>query len=616
MANIVGDIAVSVGADTSDFERGMRRAQGRLGSFDKSAAQMAKNIAKVGVAVGAVGVAAVAGGYRIAQSAAATAKEIENLSSLAGVSAERFQKYAAAADKVGIGQEKLADIFKDVNDKVGDFIANGAGPLQDFFDNIAPQVGVTADQFARLSGPEALQLYVSSLEQAGVSQQQMTFYMEAIASDATALIPLLRDGGSEMRRLGDEAERSGRILSNDMVRGGAELDRKMADLSATISRKFTAAVLDNAEEISALVDVFSDELIPALIAVGTFVGGVATKVGEMAGAIGSAAESVGTFYEQASKFAQGKGMTAHAIWGDDESKWPAWLQSLRGTAASPTPPMVTTGTGLNAGDDLLPPTMLPEVVFPSGSASPGSPLAPSSSLRPRLPSVDFGSDPAGGGGGRNIAEDFQRFQQSLMTQAEMVEQWRSEQLEKLAEYREARVGTEELYNEAERRIEEEHQKALSEINRRAMDERLYAIGGALGDVATLMQTENDKLFRIGQAAAVAQAVVDGWSAATAAWAKGMQVGGPPVAAAFTAASLARTGAMIASISSASPRGTGGGGPGGGGGATGAVSAAAPLNVYLPQIEPQGMYSGSTISSLFEQLQKEAGDRGLKMVFAS
>ena len=90
--------------------------------------------------------------------------------------------------------------------------------MADFFENIAPRVGVTADQFARLSGPEALQLYVSSLERAGVSQQEMTFYLEAMASDTTRLIPLLQNGGAEMTRLGAQAQTEGRVVMRSQPR--------------------------------------------------------------------------------------------------------------------------------------------------------------------------------------------------------------------------------------------------------------------------------------------------------------------------------------------------------------------------------------------------------------
>ena len=78
-------------------------------------------------------------------------------------------------------------------------------------------MGVTADQFARLSGPEALQLYVDTLERAGLSQQEMTFYLEAMASDATRLLPLLRNGGTEMARLGDQASDLSAVLDTDAI---------------------------------------------------------------------------------------------------------------------------------------------------------------------------------------------------------------------------------------------------------------------------------------------------------------------------------------------------------------------------------------------------------------
>ena len=133
---------------------------------------------------------------------------------MANASANTFQKMAFGARTMGIEQEKLADILKDVNDRVGDFLSTGGGPMADFFEKIAPKVGVTAQQFEGLSGPEALQLYVSSLERANLSQQEMTFFMESMASDATKLLPLLRNNGEQMGIFADKAERMGIALSD------------------------------------------------------------------------------------------------------------------------------------------------------------------------------------------------------------------------------------------------------------------------------------------------------------------------------------------------------------------------------------------------------------------
>ena len=184
------------------LSREMELANTRLAAFARRA----------GVALGAAATAATASLGLIVRSAAESVDRIRQFSQVANAAPGAFQRWTAGARTVGIEQEKLADILKDVNDRVGDFLQTGGGPMADFFERVAPRVGVTAEQFVRLSGPEALQLYIDTLERAGLSQQEMTFYLEAMASDATRLLPLLRDGGAEMARLGEQAAGLGAVL--------------------------------------------------------------------------------------------------------------------------------------------------------------------------------------------------------------------------------------------------------------------------------------------------------------------------------------------------------------------------------------------------------------------
>ncbi|XOY54973.1 MAG: phage tail tape measure C-terminal domain-containing protein [Rhodobacterales bacterium] len=194
------------------------RGFGRLSrEMDQANARMAAFARRARIAATAAATALAAAVGSMTRSTVAAANEIGQLSQVANASPEVFQRWSAASATVGIEQEKLAQILQDVNDRVGDFLQTGGGPMADFFENIAPRVGVTADQFARLSGPEALQLYVDSLERAGVSQQEMTFYLEAMASDATRLIPLLQNGGAEMTRLGAQAQALGAVLDADAI---------------------------------------------------------------------------------------------------------------------------------------------------------------------------------------------------------------------------------------------------------------------------------------------------------------------------------------------------------------------------------------------------------------
>lgn len=221
MANKKLGFVIGAKNETDDafkkVDKNLKQAKKDSESLGASFKKMMPSAKGVGLAIS--GALTAAGGSLVAitTSAAAAAAEIDNLSRVAGISSEDLQKMSYAALDFGISQEKVSDVLKDVNDRVGDFVTAKAGPMVDFFEKIAPQVGVTAKNFEKLNSKEALQLYVSSLEKANVSQQEMTFYMEAIAGDATALLPLFRDGGKAMAEQAAEAERLGIVLSNTDV---------------------------------------------------------------------------------------------------------------------------------------------------------------------------------------------------------------------------------------------------------------------------------------------------------------------------------------------------------------------------------------------------------------
>jgi len=187
-------------------------------------------MAAVAAGVAAAGVAMTA----MVSSAARSAREITSLAQVANTSAKDFQGLAFAAKTVGIEQEKLSDILKDVNDRIGDFRSTGGGPMADFFEQIAPKVNLTAEAFRNLSGPQALQLYYDSLVKAGAAQEDLTFYMEQMASDSTKLIPLLANGGEEFRRLAEQAEALGVVLSDVQRENLLQFDQAMASIGGTI----------------------------------------------------------------------------------------------------------------------------------------------------------------------------------------------------------------------------------------------------------------------------------------------------------------------------------------------------------------------------------------------
>jgi hypothetical protein len=247
MAISAEQLNIILSARDKEFTKAMERSQRRVEMFakksQKSMSTTGKAFANLGDVANKFGVAlsagAVATGFVTAiDNATKLAKELTNLSRISGTNVEDFQKFAIAARTVGIEQDKLADILKDVNDKFGDYSATGAGPLADFFENIAPKVGITADAFRNLSSDQALGLYVKTLQDAGVNQQELTFYMEALASDATALSPLLLNNAEALNAIGSSAEDLGQILDEDLIKRTADLRDRWDQVMRIMTTRF------------------------------------------------------------------------------------------------------------------------------------------------------------------------------------------------------------------------------------------------------------------------------------------------------------------------------------------------------------------------------------------
>ncbi|WJJ93449.1 hypothetical protein [Neopusillimonas aromaticivorans] len=258
-----GSIVVDLLARTGSFETDIDRAAKKARQFGADAQQIAVGLDKVALGIAGMAAAGITALTAMAVRVASAAAEISNFSAIAGASTVEFQRMAAAASTVGISQEKLADQLKDFQEKVGEFIRSGGGGMKDFFEQVAPKVGVTTEQFRKLSGPEGLQTYYNALQKAGLNQKEMSFYLESMASDTTALIPILHNGGQELNRLADRAQRFGYIMSEDAVKQSQKLHRTLGDLGVVAegtSRQIGVAMTPALQRAAEYALAFADSI--------------------------------------------------------------------------------------------------------------------------------------------------------------------------------------------------------------------------------------------------------------------------------------------------------------------------------------------------------------------
>jgi hypothetical protein len=211
------------------------------------------------------GIAAATGAFTyFALSAADSAREIQRTAEISGASVETVQEWSAAFRTVGIEQDKLTDIFRDVLDRIGDYATTGGGPLVDFMENIASRTGLTIEQLQRMSAPEAILAIDGALRQVGVSASEYTFYMEAIASDLSDANPLLANNAQLLREQADAARDAGGILSSEQVSALNDLTQEMNLFKTAIEGVKNQIGAAFAPVLSSVLQIIREDFIPVL----------------------------------------------------------------------------------------------------------------------------------------------------------------------------------------------------------------------------------------------------------------------------------------------------------------------------------------------------------------
>lgn len=247
-----GDDFKSASSKMSELRKSLGEAanDGRFGSQVQSLSTKLSGLSGGAVLVGAsiagalVGGVAVASGY-LANMALEVAKnnvELAQLSAIANTSIANFQGLSGAAATFGVSSEKTADMLKDFNEKIGEFNSIGAGGAVDFFEQIAVKTEggaegakKLAEEMSKMDGVDALQVYVDKLEEAGVNQKEMSFYLESMGSDLTAIAPLLVDGGQLWKDYQKAMEDAGILTGEEAIQKSIELTAQTESLQMQFS---------------------------------------------------------------------------------------------------------------------------------------------------------------------------------------------------------------------------------------------------------------------------------------------------------------------------------------------------------------------------------------------
>ncbi|MEB4590029.1 hypothetical protein VSS37_03465 [Candidatus Thiothrix sp. Deng01] len=184
-------------------------------------------------------------------------RELNILSQSMNITRDALQTWQIAGQSVGIEADKMSDIFKDVNDKLGDFASTGGGEAVD----LIKRLKLNINDLIAMSPDQALLAIADAMEKTkDMSTAEKTFLLESLADDASRLLPLLEDGAAKLDAIKERASTNLVIITDEQKAILDEANAKMAEIGTSLDGLSHQAGTAGAMLINAFGDSFADAI--------------------------------------------------------------------------------------------------------------------------------------------------------------------------------------------------------------------------------------------------------------------------------------------------------------------------------------------------------------------
>ncbi|MBT0720603.1 phage tail tape measure protein [Rosenbergiella collisarenosi] len=177
----------------------MVKSDTNASSLRGSLVSLGKSTLAAGAALAASTVTAGVAALSLIKSTSDHVTETDRWAKSLGISTSALIQWQYAAEKAGLSGDNIADIFKDLNDKIGDAVLNKSGEAAQALDTL----GLSAKKLQELSPDKQLLAIAKAMD--GMNVAQKTNIYESLGNDLTKLMPLLNDGAKGLDDLKNKA---------------------------------------------------------------------------------------------------------------------------------------------------------------------------------------------------------------------------------------------------------------------------------------------------------------------------------------------------------------------------------------------------------------------------
>jgi len=282
----LGTLTIDLIAKVGGFVSGMDKAERSSAKWRKQVESDVKAagaaIATIGIAVTTAAISASAAGITLLKSTSEQITETDRWAKSLRVSTQELLAWQFAAEKAGVSGDQMADIFKDIGDKIGDAVLNKSGEAVDALDAL----GLSADKLSKISPDKQLLAISEALSKIKTNAEKTTI-LESLGNDLSKLLPLFDNNNAKLKQFIEQAKDYGVAPDeksiNDLLKVSEvfqDLDLQAKGLKIEIASGLAKVDLSPIQKgLDDLKQVFTD---PAVLeGLAKLVGGVAELVGWM-----------------------------------------------------------------------------------------------------------------------------------------------------------------------------------------------------------------------------------------------------------------------------------------------------------------------------------------------
>lgn len=189
------DLIAKVGGFVQGMDKAERASQKWRDQVKKDAKEISTSIIAIGAAAATAAVGIGAAGLAIVKNTAQQVTEADRWAKSLKMSTQDLLSWQYAAEQAGLTGDNIADIFKDINDKVGDAVLNKSGEAAQALDTL----GLSAQKLAQQS-PDKQLLAISSALQKIPTQAGKTNILESLGNDLSKILPLFDNNNEKLKQ--------------------------------------------------------------------------------------------------------------------------------------------------------------------------------------------------------------------------------------------------------------------------------------------------------------------------------------------------------------------------------------------------------------------------------